>query len=227
MLGGLTSAVRRYLDDPFDPHAIASVRPGAYRRAVVMAYIDNLLDWGDMLFRQYTGESIDEARMLYVLALDLLGERPRRLGSRPMRDAEYFGQLKHELGEYDVLLRWAGAAPVHASAAPAGEDAYFFVPENTQLSDYWTRVADRLYKIRQSQDILGVARAVPLFEPPIDPSALVAAIASGADVATGSGGRGTGGDPELPVRVRAAPGSGAGGPAQPARQRPARCDRPA
>ena len=27
-----------------------------------MAYIDNLLDWGDMLFGQYTHESINEAR---------------------------------------------------------------------------------------------------------------------------------------------------------------------
>ena len=175
MLGGLAAAVRRYLDDPFDPHAIAAMRPGAYRRAVVMAYIDNLLDWGDMLFRQYTGESIDEARMLYVLAFDLLG-RAARAGSVRGRCAtrEYFGQLEHELGEYDVLLRWAASrCAVHASAAPAGDDAYFFVPENTQLSDYWTRVEDRLHKIRQSQDILGVSRPLPLFEPPIDPSALV------------------------------------------------------
>jgi hypothetical protein len=183
MRGGLAAAVRRYLDDPFDPHAIAAMRPGAYRRAVVMAYIDNLLDWGDMLFRQYTGESIDEARMLYVLSHDLLGERPRRLGSRPMRDAEYYGQLRHELGEYDMLLRWAGAKAVHASAAPPGDDAYFVVPENGQLGDYWTRVEDRLYKIRQSQDILGVGRPVPLFAPPIEPAALVAAAASGVDVA--------------------------------------------
>ena len=100
-----------------------------------------------------------------------------------MRDAEYYGQLKQEPGEYDMLLRCAQAAPVHASAAPPGDDPYFFVPENTQLSDYWTRVEDRLYKIRQSQDILGVARALPLFAPPIEPAALVAAIASGADVA--------------------------------------------
>jgi hypothetical protein len=186
MVGGLEAAVRRYLDDPFDPHAIAAMRPGAYRRAVVMGYIDNLLDWGDVLFRRYTAESIDEARMLYVHAHDLLGERPRRLGSRPMRDAEYYGRLRHEPGEYDMLLRWAssasGSEAPHSSAAPPEEGAYFVVPENTQLGDYWTRVEDRLRKIRRSQDILGVARAVPLFEPPIDPAALVAAVAAGVDV---------------------------------------------
>jgi hypothetical protein len=186
MIGGLEAAIRRYLDDPFDPHAIAAMRPGAYRRAVVMAYIDNLLDWGDMLFRQYTPESIDEARMLYVLANDLLGARPRRLGSRPMREAEYYGQLGHEPGEYDFLLRWAadgrGTNLVHASAVPATEDSYFVVPENTVLGDYWSRVEDRLRKIRLSQDILGISQPLPLFSPPIEPSALVQAVASGLDV---------------------------------------------
>jgi hypothetical protein len=186
MIGGLAAATRRYLDDPFDPHAIAAMRHGAYRRAVVMAYIDNLLDWGDMLFRQYTPESVDEARMLYLLAGDLLGPRPRRLGSRPMREAEYYGQLGHERGEYDFLLRWAGEGTatnvVHASAVPTTEDSYFFVPENSALGDYWTRVEDRLRKIRQSQDILGVSQPLPLFSPPVEPAALVQAIASGAGV---------------------------------------------
>ena len=76
LLGDPTALVDAYFDDPFDPHTIADLRPVAHRRAVVMAYIDNLLDWGDLLFRQYTAESVDEARMLYVLAWDLLGPRP-------------------------------------------------------------------------------------------------------------------------------------------------------
>ena len=57
---------KTYLNDPFDPHALAIIRPSAYRKAIVMAYVDNLIDWGDMLFRQYTQESINEARMLYI-----------------------------------------------------------------------------------------------------------------------------------------------------------------
>jgi hypothetical protein len=71
-----------YLDDPFDPHAIATLRPIAYRKATVMRYVDNLLGWGDMLFGQYTRESINEARMLYVLAWNVLGRRPESLGRR-------------------------------------------------------------------------------------------------------------------------------------------------
>ena len=43
----------------------------------VMAYLDNLIAWGDSLFRQDTGEAIDEALMLYVLAANILGPRPQ------------------------------------------------------------------------------------------------------------------------------------------------------
>jgi hypothetical protein len=69
-----------YRRDPFNPHAIARLRPGAYERAVIMQYIDNLLDWGDSLFAQFTAESINEATMLYILAADILGPRAPDVG---------------------------------------------------------------------------------------------------------------------------------------------------
>ncbi|HEY5960063.1 MAG TPA: hypothetical protein VIV60_26100, partial [Polyangiaceae bacterium] len=87
---GLNSGIqyRRYQDDPFDPHAIAQLRQIAYRKCIVMAYIDNLLDHGDLLFTQYTRETINEARMLYVLAYDLLGKKPELLGTRRLSGAK-------------------------------------------------------------------------------------------------------------------------------------------
>jgi hypothetical protein len=185
LLGDRESLLRTYLDDPFDPHAIAELRPVAYRRAVVMAYIDNLLDWGDMLFRQYTGESIDEARMLYILAYDLLGERPYDAGPRALpaaTDSAHLdgqpdgeGQVDH-LTAGGAMLQGTGA--VHASVA----DPYFYVPDNSTFFEYWARVEDRLRKIRQSLDIMGISRPVPLFEPPADVMALVRGAATGAEL---------------------------------------------
>ena len=67
-------------EDPFDPQAIAMLRPIAYQKTIVMHYIDNLLAWGDKLFRENTRESIVEAEMFYVAAYDLLGEKPQDLG---------------------------------------------------------------------------------------------------------------------------------------------------
>ena len=74
------SAIQLYKNDPFNPHAIARLRLSAYQKAVVMKYIDNLIDWGDYLFAQDSIESINEATMLYVFASDILGKRPVELG---------------------------------------------------------------------------------------------------------------------------------------------------
>ncbi|MFD1545963.1 hemopexin repeat-containing protein [Nonomuraea guangzhouensis] len=167
-----------YRDDPFDPHAIAELRPAAYRRAVVMAYIDNLLDWGDLLFRQYTAESIDEARMVYIHAYDLLGARPEGLGLRPLPEARGYAGINRVDAVTGGGQLLTGKGAVHEGVA----DPYFHIPDNALFTGYWNRVEDRLRKIRQSLTILGVSRPVPLFEPPIDPMELVRGAASGTGV---------------------------------------------
>jgi hypothetical protein len=73
-------ALAAYHENPFNPHAIARLRLSAYQKAIVMKYVDNLLDWADHLFTQFTTESVNEALMLYVMAADILGPRPARLG---------------------------------------------------------------------------------------------------------------------------------------------------
>src|SRR5439155_23878611 len=64
-------------DHPFQPHVVARTRVLSYQYAVVMKYLDNLVAWGDSLFRQDTIETINEATQLYVLAANLLGPRPQ------------------------------------------------------------------------------------------------------------------------------------------------------
>ncbi|WP_299462925.1 hemopexin repeat-containing protein [uncultured Microscilla sp.] len=176
--------IRQYLNDPFDPHAIAALRTPAYQKAIVMAYIDNLIDWGDMLFRQYTRESINEARMLYVLAYDLLGEKPQNMGKRLLSEAKMYSELENDEEMYELLLDIENNAD---NSAPGGAgtpndtilNPYFFVPENELFIEYWNRVEDRLYKIRHCLNILGIKQELPLFQPPIDPMALVNAVAGG------------------------------------------------
>jgi hypothetical protein len=73
-------AIAAYREDPFNPHAIARLRLSAYQKSIVMKYIDNLLDWGDSLFAQFTSESLDDADLLYTMASDILGERPAQVG---------------------------------------------------------------------------------------------------------------------------------------------------
>ncbi len=74
------AALEKYRRDPFNPHAIARLRITAYQKGIVMRYVDNLLDWADHLFTQFTMESVNEAAMLYLTASDILGARPAELG---------------------------------------------------------------------------------------------------------------------------------------------------
>jgi hypothetical protein len=82
------SALEEYRKKPFNPFAIARLRPGAFQKAIVMKYIDNLLDWGDNLFAQFTMESVGEATMLYVMASDILGPRPVEVGDCQEPDSQ-------------------------------------------------------------------------------------------------------------------------------------------
>jgi hypothetical protein len=204
--------IETYLDDPFDPHAIAALRPIAYRKAIVMAYLDNLLNWADMLFGEYSRESITEARMLYIEAGNVLGQQPQSLGRLVLSGDATFdhlflgsGRRPQEDSAYDMLmeldntrvaqLSFAGELMKQpkttrvAQLSSADESTqtpdqplvqpYFFIPPNDQLTQYWTRVADRLYKIRHGLNILGVKQPLALFEPPLNPMDLVGAVAGG------------------------------------------------
>jgi hypothetical protein len=195
--------VDKYHEDPFDPHSIAELRPLAYRKAFVMAYFDNLLEWGDQLFRRYSRESIGEATMLYVLVADLLGKRPEELGKRAMHDpdtltyANIRGRTTALLTD-EILELENGVRPpsghVTPEPIPAADDTlgnpndsifnpYFYIPENAQFVEFWNRAEDRLTKIRHGLDIDGVKRSLALFEPPVDVMALVKAFASGGGLA--------------------------------------------
>jgi hypothetical protein len=293
------TALAIYKRDPFNPHAIAQVRLGAYQKTIVLKYIDNLLDWGDHLFAQDTMESINEATLLYVLALDILGERPQVLGECPTESLTYnklelapdpdqeessseiLVEFEHTTEKCTVqqyespvvrhdytidptlasslttpahnyeLLRTRQSPPQKLAVAetptsnghtgntstrplatePAPDDSRpnyglcqgldwqkcsaklenpkivtsfgmslmqavrfktrsldienpkadfaFCIPENKYLKQYWDRVEDRLYKIRNCMNISGVRRELALFAPEIDPGLLVRAKAAG------------------------------------------------
>jgi len=183
---------------PFRPHVIARYRQQAYMYKTVMAYLDNLISWGDSLFRQDTGEAIDEATMLYVLAANILGPRPQPVPKKGSVRAQTYANLRADLEQFGVVMRDVEtAAPFDLMPFPTedggdnerlatlrslGKALCFCVPRNDKLLSYWDTVADRLFKIRNSLNIQGLFRQLPLFEPPIDPAMLARAAAAGLDV---------------------------------------------
>lgn len=247
VLTSFLKSIARWMYDPFNPHAIASVRSGTYRWVAVRAYLDNLLDWADSLFRRDSIESINEATQLYTLAATILGRKPTQVGEQDVDVERYatldfaglFGGLTEVEGFYPdqgsiggfsetpgssfpvtppeppafettLIANSSGAGssvfsgpnvlagetddpgpgyptPQNwAPTPPSGQQTYFWwafcLPPNPQLLEYWDTVADRLFKIRNCQNIEGVERALALFEPPIDPALLVRARAAGLDL---------------------------------------------
>ena len=75
----MATAIQNWMNDPYDPHAVAGVRVAAYGKATVMRFLDTIIAWGDWYYSQYTAEMVSYAEQLYVLADMLLGPRPRML----------------------------------------------------------------------------------------------------------------------------------------------------
>ena len=194
-LNRLKKSVSQWRDDPFKPHLIARMRTTSYQKSVVMKYIDNLIAWGDRLFRRDTIESINEATQLYILAAEILGRRPEDVPPRAAPGIHTYNELHDEnIGDFSNAMAEIeyfippSAPPGSCGIINTGEDQplpdmpYFCAPKNSKLLSYWDAVADRLFKIRHCMNIEGTVRQLPLFEPPIEPGLLVRAAAAGVDI---------------------------------------------
>ena len=193
--------INEWRDRPFMPHVVARSRPVAYMKWVVMKYIDNLIAWGDYLFRQDTIESINQATQLYILASHILGPKPMMIPKRGTVKAQTYLSLLDKWDAFsNVMVELELAAPFsNQTPLPFGmvngkiafanifglaSTSYFSIPNNPKLAGYWDTIADRLYKIRHCLNMQGVFRKLPLFEPPIDPALLVKAAAQGLSIAS-------------------------------------------
>lgn len=190
----LKFAVEQWREKPFNPHVVARSRPVAYQLAVVINYIRNLVDWGDQLFRQFTRESVTQATQLYVLADKLLGPKPSVVPplvtpapatvNQLQARVDLFGNalldLENLIPDLDLLPHGGAELPSPLSYSTL----YFCVPPNEEMLRLWDLIADRLFKIRNCQNIDGVESVLALFAPPIDPGALVRAAAAGVSVSS-------------------------------------------
>src|SRR5215468_731018 len=192
------ASINDWMQNPFQPWAVARFRPTAYMLKTVMAYLDNLIAWGDSLFQQYTIETINEATQIYILAANILGPKPQAVPKKGSVKAlsyndlrgdnlDAFGNALVEL-EADIPFDFTppsgfGGSSMGTLILPSiGHSLYFCIPRNDKLLGYWDTVADRLFKIHNSLNLQGVFQKLPLFDPPIDPALLVRAAASGLDV---------------------------------------------
>ena len=127
----------------------------------VMAYLDNLIAWGDSLFRQYTIETINEATQIYVLAANILQTKPQVVPVKESSAALTYAGIRPKLNAFsDALVDMEVDIPFDVAPDPApaadptgpnsiasiGQALFFCVPQNDTLLGYWDTVADRLFK---------------------------------------------------------------------------------
>ena len=192
------NSINGWRNNPFQPWAVAKFRPTAYMLKTVMAYLDNLIAWGDSLFQQYTIETINEATQLYVMAANILGPKPQAVPTKgSVKTLTYNDLRKASLDPFgNAMVDMEADIPFNitppsgdgddlngAQILPSiGKTLYFCIPRNDNLLGYWDTVADRLFKIHNSLNLQGVFQQLPLYDPPIDPALLVRATAAGLDV---------------------------------------------
>jgi hypothetical protein len=165
----------------------------------VMAYLDNLIAWGDSLFAQYTIETLNEATQLYIMAANILGDKPQPVPQQGSVSTLTYNQLRGKLDAFgntlvdmevdmpfDIVQTGGSGSAVNGSQIlpSIGQTLYFCIPQNDRLLAYWDTVADRLFKIHNSLNLQGMFQQLPLYDPPIDPALLVRAAASGLDVSS-------------------------------------------
>jgi hypothetical protein len=188
--------INEWRNKPFAPHVIARSRPSAYMKWVVMKYLDNLIAWGDYLFRQDTIESINQATQLYILAGHILGPRPQMIPRRGKIKPQTYKSLLDKwdafgnaMVELELVFPFSNQTPFPigmnngvvglANIFGFASSLYFCIPNNPKLMAYWDTIADRLFKIRHCENIEGVFRKLALWDAPIDPGLLVQATAQG------------------------------------------------
>jgi hypothetical protein len=192
------AAINNWVHNPFDPHAVASLRISAYGRAAVMKVLDILIAWGDWYYNHYTAENVSQAEQLYVLADMILGPQPEMLrlpnpsqsGTATtyasLQKIDAFSNALVNVENVIVspeppmaIVQGIGDTPALPQFPGGGNTLLFCFPPNSQLLAYWDKVSKRLYNIRHCLNLQGVAQPLPLYAPQINPLLLAEAAASG------------------------------------------------
>lgn len=179
-----------WLLDPLNPHSIAATRHYTYTRFTIMSLVRCLLDFADSEFTQETGESLAQARTLYLTALDLLNlpELQQKLGIcddliaelkiEPGKDIPpevpaAVGEIMEELTKIAPKVRHGGKVTKDVKSALQGASAWA-VKLTEARAVVNAAVADAPLSLRtgamllSKSSILKEQHALLLTQPPID-----------------------------------------------------------
>ncbi len=148
---------------PHDPHQLALSKPVYLRQALYLLYVDILHNAGDSAYRQMTRDGLNEAKLWYVRAKNLLGPRP------PINAVEPWTQR--------TLASLAQDQKPASALSP--DSTYGCRTVSATLLARWDRIESRLHNLRHHLDLSGKPLNLPLYAALLAPHTLVAAYAQG------------------------------------------------
>lgn len=196
--------------DNTDPDVVAQADPMHYKVATFMKLLDILIARGDMAYRLLERDTLAEAKMWYLAALQLLGPQPDLPEQGSWGDPSLaMAASETSVQQSLMLMERLMLGDVHPLALPAeqpqgdvqaevsDEDssatrtansltALFLPSENDKLNGYWQTLAQRLFNLRHNLSIDGQPLTLPLYATPADPKALQNAAAAASVGSAGS-----------------------------------------
>lgn len=168
-----------------DPDRIALADPMHYKLAVFLRTLDYLISHGDHLYRQVDLETLNselkreamkEAKLLYVQASKLLGDRPEipinnNWSNPTLCNASEAMTIQPTVGQWDDNVSVSPEFAVLGQILQA-QSGYFLPPYNYELLTFWEKIDIRLYNLRHNLSLDGQPLHLPIFAEPVDPREL-------------------------------------------------------
>ncbi len=159
--------------DTTDPDIVAQADPMHYKVATYMKLLDLLIARGDMAYRRLERDTLNEAKMWYSVAKNLLGDTSESTSigdwsELPLNVVADKEVQKAALKAMDQIM--AG----QASQASYDEQvkALFYPTGNDKLTGYDKTLNQRLFNLRHNLSIDGQPLTLPIYAEPADPKAL-------------------------------------------------------
>lgn len=161
--------------DSTDPDAVAQDDPMHYKVSTFMRMLDMLIARGDKAYRQLERDTLNEAKLWYIQALNLLGDEQFVAldgnWSEPTLETAADKTVEQDYQHALMLIRLVQPAEYTANSL-----TNLFLPQqNDKLNGYWQTLKQRLYNLRHNLTIDGLPLSLPIYAKPADPKALLSA----------------------------------------------------
>lgn len=173
---------------PSDPDAIGYCAPVHFKVAIFLRYLENLLEWGDALYRHLDYDSMVHAGLNYSRALTLIGDEPVTRTASTWQPRK-LSQILTAISGRDSLKAFEADLELSLADVPTGMRAtprfdllgsgVFRSGINERPKVLWELLNARLNNLRNNRSIDGQPLSIPLFSRTMDPLELLRAQANG------------------------------------------------